>query len=492
VRILLASSEVHPYSKTGGLADMVGALGKALARAGFEVQMVTPLYRGITARFPKLRRVDWRFDIPLAHWRMQGGLWLDELQPNFKVYLIEQDKFFDRAGIYQENSSDYADNGERFIFFSKCVVNLARYLPGPADVVHVHDWQSGLVPALIQQESKSAGWGNPPRTCLTIHNLAYQGVFPASAFAMTNLPANYFQAETTEFYGKLNCLKAGIALADAVTTVSPRYAREITTEEFGCGLDGLIRKRRNQALGILNGVDYDEWKTVGNPHLQHEYWSSSLAGKTANKLALQRELGLAVRADVPLFGAVSRLADQKGMDLLLPALERKLGSDMQFVLLGSGATDLENRFRQLAARYRDKVAVHIGYDQGLSHRIEAGSDFFVMPSRFEPCGLNQMYSLRYGTIPVVRTTGGLDDTVVDISEDSRRATGIKFADATVDSLARAIDKALALYRVPALVQVFQQNGMRADFSWATTVNQYGKLYDRLINITNIVHTISGR
>jgi len=476
VRILLASSEVHPYSKTGGLADMVGALAKALAKAGHEVSVVTPLYRGIPREFPAARKMDWRFDIPLATWRVQGSLWRHEPHPNLTVYFVEQPRFFDRAGIYQENGQDFGDNGERFIFFSKCVAHLAQYLPAPPAVVHVHDWQTALVPALIQHAAKTAGWGNAPRTCLTIHNLAYQGVFPASAFAMTNLPANYFTAEIAEFYRQVNCLKAGISLADVITTVSPRYAREITTEEFGCGLDGLIRKRRNSAFGILNGVDVEEWKTIGNPHLRHEYSADAMAGKAFNKLDLQRELGLPVRADTPLFGTVSRLADQKGIDLLLAALEQLAPQDFQFVLLGNGDKRLESAFAALAQRLPRQIAARIGYDQGLSHRIEAGCDFFVMPSRFEPCGLNQMYSLRYGTVPVVRATGGLDDTVVDASEDLAHASGIKFLDATPVALVQALRKAFTLYQSPRLLAAYRLNGMANDFSWSNMVKDYEQVY----------------
>src|SRR6185369_4527624 len=259
MKILLASSEVHPFSKTGGLADMVGALGKALARAGHEARIVTPLYRGIRERFPGIKREDWQFDLPLGSSRVEGGLYSLEVEPNLVVYFIDQPAFYDRAGIYLENDVSYPDNAERFLFFSKCVAHLARFLPWQPEVVHVHDWEASPVPALILDQKEREGWGRPPATCLTIHNLAYQGTFPPEAFALTNLPPSFFSTETMEFFGFLNCLKAGIAFSDAITTVSPRYAREIMTEEYGCGLDGLLRKRQNRLVGILNGVDYDEW-----------------------------------------------------------------------------------------------------------------------------------------------------------------------------------------------------------------------------------------
>ncbi|MGO8767090.1 MAG: glycogen synthase GlgA [Limisphaerales bacterium] len=477
MKILLASSEVHPFSKTGGLADMVGALGKALARAGQEVGVVTPLYRGILEKFPQMRRVDWWFDLPLGNRRCQAELFALEMEKNLTVYFIRQPEFYDRAGIYGESDFSYADNSDRFIFFSKCVAHLARYLPWRADIVHVHDWQTAFVPALIQQQRRGEGWGTPPRTCLTIHNLAYQGIFPASAFALTNLPPDYFTINTSEFYGQLNCLKVGIVLADTVTTVSPRYAREIMTEEYGCALDDLLRKRENSFVGILNGVDYSEWDPATDKHLPQTYSMTRPAGKTANKLALQNELGLPENKRLPLFATITRLAEQKGVDIELGALEEMLSAEMQFVLLGSGSTAYERGYLELARRFPGKVAVRIGYNEGLSHRIEAASDFYIMPSRFEPSGLNQMYSLRYGSIPIVRATGGLDDSVIDLKENSERATGIKFRDLSARSLAKAVRKALALYQQPELFRKFRRNGMKADFSWEKTVGQYIAVYE---------------
>jgi len=478
MKILLASSEVHPFSKTGGLADMVGALGKALAQDGHEARIVTPLYRGIRERFPEIRRVDWEFDLPLGAGREQAELFSLEMEKGMTVYFIHHPGFYDRASLYEENNSSYTDNAERFIFFSKCVAHLSRYLPWRPDVVHVHDWQVALVPALILQQRR-VGWGNPPPTCLTIHNLAYQGTFPAAAFALTNLPEEFFNIESAEFYGHLNCLKAGIAFADAITTVSPRYAREIMTEEFGCGLDGFLRRRQNKLFGILNGVDYEVWNTTNNKFLSHPYSAARLAGKAANKLALQKEIGLPVTKNLPLFGTISRLAEQKGVDIQLGALEEMLSADIQFALLGSGSPEFERGYHALARRFPNKVAVRTGYNEPLAHRIEAGCDFFLMPSRFEPSGLNQMYSLRYGTIPIVRATGGLDDSVVDFTEDATAANGIKFREYSARALAKAIRKALAIYQQPQLLRRFRQNGMRSDFSWELTVEEYLKIYEEI-------------
>jgi len=477
MKIMLASSEVYPFSKTGGLADMVGALGRALVKAGHEAAVVTPLYRGIREKFPRLRRADWDFSLPLGDRPAQGGLWELDRDGEAKVYFIEHEGYFDRKGIYLEDNLSYADNAERFVFFSKCVAHLARYLPWRAEIVHVHDWQAALVPALILQQ-KREGWGNPPPTVLTIHNLAYQGAFPADAFALTNLPPEFFGADGIglEFYGLLNCLKGGIVFADQITTVSPRYAREITTEELGCGLDGVLRQQAGKLTGILNGVDYNEWNTTKNPHLFKAYTVARMAGKSVNKRELQRQVALPVNPKIPLFGTISRLAEQKGVDIQLGALEEMLNSEIQFVQLGSGAPEYERAYRELAARFPGKVSVQLGYDERLSHRIEAGCDFFLMPSRFEPCGLNQMYSLRYGTIPIVRATGGLDDSVIDYGQNAETANGVKFFEYTSRALAKAIRKALAIYARPDLLGQFRRNAMQADFSWAKTVGEYVQVY----------------
>jgi starch synthase len=479
MNILLASSEALPYSKTGGLADMVGALAKFLARAGHEVALVTPLYRGVRDQIPGLEPFDWHMDLPMDSSRAQGKVWRHRPDERLTAYFVEQPGFFERSGYYQERGMDYPDNAERFIFFSKAVAQLARYLPWRPQVVHVHDWQTGLVPALMLDEKLRGGWADPPPTCLTIHNLAYQGAFPAAKFPLTNLPGSYFNPDGVESFGWLNCLKAGIAYADVLTTVSPRYAREITTELYGCGLDGTLRRRQNVLSGILNGVDYDEWNPKADVFLKHPFSAKSLRSKTANKIEVQREMGLPPSPEVPLFGNVSRLADQKGVDIQLTSLQEMLAADMQFVFLGSGEREYEREYRKLAERYPAKCAVKIGFDTALSHRIEAGCDFYLMPSRFEPCGLNQMYSLRYGTVPVVRLTGGLDDSVIDITENAKKADGIKFAEYSVRALSKAIRKALILYENKKLLALYRRNGMARDFSWEQTAAAYSRLYNTI-------------
>ncbi len=480
MNLLLASSEVHPYSKTGGLADMVGALAKALARSGHAVSLITPLYSGIREKYPKIKPTGLKLNLPLGARQVEATV--SALSPidNLTIYFIDCPEFYFRHSPYlQPSGISYPDNDERFIFFSKAVVLLAREVLKP-DLIHLHDWQVGFVPLLIRQEQLTEGWGNPPPTCLTIHNLAYQGTFPAWRYEFTNLPWEYFNVEGAEFYGQMNCLKAGIAYADLITTVSPRYAREITTPEYGSGLDGLLRKRQASLVGILNGVDYEEWNTTRNPYLGNPYSAEHLNGKTLNKSALQKEIGLPVNENVPLFGSVTRLADQKGVDILLGALEEMLGAEMQFVVLGTGDPAFEKAYQDLARRYPAKVAARIGFNQGLSHRIEAGCDFFIMPSRFEPCGLNQMYSLHYGTVPIVRITGGLDDSVTDISENQDHADGIKFGEYSSAALSKGIRKALALYAEPELLHHYRVNGMTVDFSWEKTSKAYEEVYQRVL------------
>ncbi|HOC55985.1 MAG TPA: glycogen synthase GlgA [Verrucomicrobiota bacterium] len=476
MRVLLASSEVHPYSKTGGLADMVGALAKALAHKGHQVGVVTPLYAGIRERFPGIKPMGVPLEFPLGPRSICAQALSLEPLPGLTVYFIDQPAFYQRTDLYQEAGADYPDNAERFVFFSKAVAHLALHQPWQPELLHLHDWQASPAALLLHHQRKLRGQGTTPGICLTIHNLAYQGLFPAAQYALTNLPPGYFTPAGVEFYGQLSCLKAGIVYADVITTVSPRYAREITTEEMGCGLDGLLRQRNSSLVGILNGVDYEEWSPISDPYLKHSYSANDLSGKMANKLELQKEFGLPVDASVPLFGNIGRLAEQKGVEILLGALEEMLRTGLQFVAIGSGAPDFQKAYQDLARRYPSQVSVRIGFDEGLSHRIEAGCDFFLMPSRFEPCGLNQMYGLRYGTIPIVRATGGLDDTVIDAREDVEGANGIKFIDYSSTALAKGMRKALALFQEPQLLHQFRLRAMAADFSWGRTVAEYLRVY----------------
>lgn len=480
MKILLASSEVHPYSKTGGLADMVAALAKALAGAGHRVGIVTPLYLGVRGRLPELKRLDAILDLPMGVHRVRGEIWTLDPAPNLTIYFVDQPDFYQRDGLYQKDGVDYPDNAERFLFLSKAVAHLALNLDWKPELVHLNDWQVALTALDLQHQRRLPGSVHVPRTCMTIHNLAYQGVFPASQYVLTNLPWEYFSPSGVEFYGQFNCLKAGLCCADVLTAVSPRYAREITTPEFGCGLDGLLRERQASLFGILNGVDYDEWNTTHNLYIKHPYSAGDLSGKAANKAELQTEIGLPVDAAIPLFGSIGRMVEQKGVGIMLVALEEMLNSNIQFVQVASGSPTFQRAFQELSRRFPNRCAVRIGFDEGLSHRIEAGCDFFLMPSRFEPCGLNQMYSMRYATIPIVRATGGLDYTVIDPREDVARATGIKFHEYSGRALAKAIRKALALYETPELLHQFRLNAIAADFSWKRISAQFLEVYQKAL------------
>ena len=480
MKVLIASSEVFPYSKTGGLADMVAALAKNIAHSGVETEIITPLYRGTESTFGDIESTDYVIEAPIGEATLMGGLRRRRIEPGLSILFVEHADFFERDFIYGGPGWDYPDNGLRFLFFSKAIAHYARSAEGRPDIVHLNDWHTALVPWLLRHEADDPS--EVPATLLSIHNLAHQGVYPKELFPQTNLPWEYFRAEVLEYYDAMNFLKAGITGADGVATVSPTYAEEITTPEFGCGLDGALRDRSSDLVGILNGVDYEEWNTNANPHLTHTYGPHDLKGKILGKRALQVEVGLRPIANAPLFGTVSRFADQKGIDLLADAACRIMDSDpnAQFVVLGSGDPTLEDRFRGIAQRYPGRLAAVIGYRHDLAHRIEAGADFFVMPSRFEPCGLNQMYSLRYGTIPVVRDTGGLRDTVIDATESLKTVNGIKFGPATVEDLERALRKAVDLYSVKELIRHMRTNGMGQDHSWNQASKEYVALYQELI------------
>jgi starch synthase len=487
MRILHAASELVPYSKTGGLADMVGALAKYTVKAGHDARVVTPLYpcaREQLAREKRsLRKLGGIF---FQHRDRPAGaaVYSTRLDDGVTVYFIEHEVYFRRPTLYGyprgEEIVDYDDNAERFIFFSKCVVDLARRGKWRPDIVHAHDWQTGMVPLLIRHQQWSEGWTAAPRTLFTIHNLLYQGNSPAANYLWANLPWYYFHPDGAEFYGGLSLLKTGLAFADRLSTVSPRYAEEIRTPEFGAGLDGLLNHRKDVLGGILNGVDYEVWRTVGNPHLRADYSAADLTGKVTNKLAVQAEVGLPARADTPLFATVSRIEREKGFELIVEAMEEMLARDLQYLVLGTGRKDLVAALTALAARHPENCRVIVDFKGPLAHRIEAAADFYVMPSLVEPCGLNQMYSLRYGAIPIVRDTGGLHDTVTDARQSASAANGIKFNDKTGAALAQAIRKALDLYREPPALDHYRQNGMAADYSWPRFFPEYEVLYATML------------
>ncbi len=477
MRVLMAASEAVPLAKTGGLADVIGALPAVLTTLGVEVSVVLPAYRAIDRDKFLLRPTGWSVRVPISSRTIEAAVLTTELPSGVRIYLPRADAYFDRDGLYGTPAGDFSDNAERFAFFARAVLAIAERLE-PPQILHCHDWQTALVPAFLRADAARYPSLADVKTVLTIHNLAYQGVFWSEDWHLLNLDRRYFNAEQIEFYNQINYLKGGIVFADAVTTVSRTYAEEIQTPAFGYRLDGVLRARRAVLTGILNGVDYDEWNPTTDPHLAARYSAASFAGKARCKADLQGAFGLPVDSKVPLFGIVSRLADQKGFDLLVAALPQLLAQPVQLVVLGTGDSRYQALLTELADRFADRVAVRFTFDDTLAHKIEAGADLFLMPSRYEPCGLNQIYSLRYGTIPIAHATGGLEDTITQF--DGEQGNGFKFREYTAAALLDCIDSALAYYRRPAKWRLVRRNAMAADFSWQRSAQQYVQLYERLI------------
>jgi len=473
VRITIAASEGVPFSKTGGLADVVGSLPKALAAAGHEVEVLLPRYRMTKPHklLPNCRSIT----LPLA-----GGYHFASIQDGgvadgVRTYLVECPEFFDRDGLYQDKGQDWPDNHLRFAAFSFACLEFLKRSANPPDVIHCHDWQAALVPIYLRNLYPGDPFFERTSVVYTIHNLGYQGLFPPHVLAELGLPAGLFTLDGLEFYGKVNLLKGGILFSDFVTTVSRKYAEEIQTPEFGYGLEGVLRSRGDRLQGILNGVDYDAWNPTTDKLLPASYSPEDLKGKEACKKALLEKMGVAQPVlDRPVIGIVSRFATQKGFDLIAGVAEELMAMDFYIVALGTGEPEYEELFRTLTARYPDKFRVKVAYDNTLAHLIEAGADMFLMPSRYEPCGLNQIYSLKYGTVPVVRATGGLDDTIEPFN--GKTGTGFKFVGYTPEALLGVIRDAVGYYRQPKAWRQLMLNGMKKDFSWPSSAKQYLKVY----------------
>jgi starch synthase len=475
MRVLFCASEIVPLAKTGGLADVAGALPAALAASGVDVRLAMPRYRGVT-----LPHNGWSLVEVQAGTDTIRGAAVEGRMPGsgVPITLIDQPELFDRPGLYGENGRDYDDNLTRFTFFSRAVLQWLGAQQWQPDVIHCNDWQTALIPAILAAQRRG------PATVLTVHNLAYQGLFPEEQFARTGLPPSMFAMHGLEFWGQVNLLKGGLYFADLLSTVSETYAREIQTDEFGAGLDGVLRDRAGDLFGILNGVDYSTWDPSVDPFIPARYAVDDLAGKAVCKAHLQRTLNLPEDPRTPLIGMVTRLADQKGLDLVAAIIGDVLDRGVQFVLLGTGDPRYHELFQELTARRPTQVGARLGFDNALAHLIEAGADLFLMPSRYEPSGLNQLYSLRYGTVPVVRRTGGLADSVVDVAPETLErgsANGFVFDRYAPDALWDALRRALDAFRTPAVWRRIQQHGMRADFSWNRSAARYRDLYERALN-----------
>jgi starch synthase len=479
MRILFTASEVAPFRQTGGLADVAAALPAALAARGHDVRVVMPLYQGI--RWDDLDRVELPLRVPRAGGDGYAGVRLGRLPCDAEgggvpVYLLEHHGYYDRPFMYGPPDGSYGDNLERYAFLCRGALELCKALSWTPDVCHANDWQTALLPAYLNTVERGGPLAGAA-SVFTIHNLAFQGVTHPAEFGVTGLGPEHFTSAEFEHFGALNPVKAAIAHATALSTVSPGYRREIQTPEFGCGLDGPLRDRAADLHGILNGIDTAAWDPARDPYLPARYSARDLVGKAACKWHLQLELGLPPRSGVPLLAVISRLAGQKGLDVLAAALDRILARDVQLVVLGTGDRDLEAAFRAAQDRHPGKMRAIIGFDVALAHRIEAAADLFLMPSRFEPCGLNQLYSMRYGTLPVVHAVGGLADTVQNFSPDTGEGTGFVFWELSAGALADTIDWALwVLATQPGAVNAMRAQGMTSDFSWDGAARRYEDLY----------------
>ena len=511
MNIIYLTTEAVPLAKTGGLADVCGTLPIEVASRGHQTALIMPAFRSVYESGLSIEPTDISFAVSLSGQRLMGCRVLQTRLPNSEVpvWLIDQPQYFDRAGLYGDANGDYPDNAERFIFFCRAAMITIERMGWSVDMVHCNDWQTGLVPALMKAESKRWSWirkaptpskqplalGNlaaddadpGTRSVMTIHNLAYQGVFPKASFPMIGLDWKHFNQDEFEYYDQLNFLKTGLVTADAITTVSPKYAEEIRTLQYGCGLDAILRGASDRVTGIINGIDQVEWDPSNDPLLTHCFDVNSWQdGKPRNKIALQKRFSLDQSESVPLIGLVGRLASQKGWDLILPVLRQHLIEQRptQWVVLGSGDPSIEWQLNELASRYAGQLGLHIGFSNELAHQIEASSDLFVMPSHYEPCGLNQLYSLRYGTVPIVTATGGLADTVVDCSPESIKngtASGFHLRDHSARSLDLAIGQALNIrYHETQQWKQIVETGMRQDWSWAVSAKKYVDVYAKTV------------
>ena len=496
-KLLLAASEVAGLAKTGGLADVAAALPRALARRGLTCAVIMPLYRGIREGKAGVQPTDLKFNVPIGNRTVEGKIYRTTLpQSDVPVFLVEQPAYFERdnpaqgPGLYQltlpgGQKRDYPDNCERFIFFGRAILEAIRLLDYWPSVLHLNDWQTGLAPVYLREVYKKEPGYDRIRTLFTIHNIAYQGQFWHWDMLLTGLDWRLFNYRQLESYGQLNFLKAGIVFSDLISTVSPTYAREIQTPYYGCGLHGVLAERRSRLHGIVNGVDYAVWDPATDPRIAANYDADSVTqGKPICKAALQRRFGLTEEPRTPLLGMVARLVEQKGIDLVGKMAAAVLEQGVQFVVLGEGDAVYHQILKDLHARFPERMGVVLGFDESLAHQIEAGADIFLMPSLYEPAGLNQLYSLKYGTVPIVRKTGGLADTITDCTPETLaagKATGFSFVAYTAAALQEAVELAMALYsEQPEEWLALMGTGMRQDWSWDRIAVDYEKLYQFLI------------
>ena len=484
LKILVAASEMVPFVKTGGLGDVLGALPHALAGQGHDVRVFIPHYGFLDTDDYHSEPMGWSIRIPIGDRKMIATVSTTiDRKSGVRIYFVGNPDYFNRRGLYghHDTKEDFADNDERFAFFSRAILEVARSLDFQPDVIHLHDWQTALAAVYLKTVYAEDPFFGDTKSVLTIHNLAHQGSFDAERFSMLGLNDGLIQPTAPlEFFEHTNFLKGGIVFADQITTVSPRYAEEIQTGKFGCGLDGVLKERSGDLHGILNGVDYSLWSPSRDSLLPHKYHSANLSGKRMNKIDLLGTTGLPVREGTPLIGMISRLVHQKGCDLIREAADRMFAMDLQMVVLGTGEEKYHRLFLMLEEKYPDKLKVYLVHDERLAHLIEGAADIFLMPSLFEPCGLNQMYSLKYGTVPIVNAVGGLVDTVVDYDAKDGSGTGFVFNEETPEALLKCVDRALKLYARRRFWMKLMKAGMKEDFSWTQSVEKYLSLFGRLV------------
>jgi len=479
MKVLIASPEVFPFVKTGGLADVTGSLPKALNKLGIETRVILPKHKTIDEqRFPMTYK-NHIFTCPMSQSSIEGEI-VESEYDGITAYLVEKDEYYYRDYLYSTPDGDYLDNAERFIFFSKSILEAIKVTGFVPDVLHCNDWETALAPVFLKTLYKNEPALKTVSTLFTIHNLGYQGIFWHHDMHLLNIGWEYFTPDCLEFFGKINFLKGGIVFSDIINTVSKKYSEEIQTPEFGYGLDGILRTRKNDLFGIINGMDYEDWNPEKDPFLAARYSFENPQNKKICKRVLQETFGLPVNEEMPLLATISRLADQKGFDLIASALEKIILAGTQYIILGTGERRYHDLLTELSRKFPHSFSIKIAYDNQLAHLIEAGADMFLMPSRYEPCGLNQLYSLKYGTIPIVRGVGGLEDTIIDYTQSPDSGTGFKFYEYTDDALLNAIQRALKIFYEKDIWASLMKRCMQSDFSWERSAKEYIGLYEKAI------------
>jgi starch synthase len=477
LKVVMASPEITPFAKTGGLGDVLGSLPGALGKLGLQISLIMPAYRAVLQSGLSIEDTGVRFAVPIANRQEEGSLLKTETKEGIPVYLVSADRYFDREYLYGTPEGDYADNAERFAFFARAILEVLKL--DPPSILHAHDWQSALAIVFLKVQSYLYPELSSVKSILTVHNPGYQGAFWYLDWYLLNLDWSLFTPRYLELYNKINFLKGGLIFSDAITTVSPTYAEEIKSTEQGFGLEGVFQERADRLTGILNGVDYEVWNPETDRYISKTYNISSLSHKIACKTDLQQSFHLPQNPDVPVIGMVSRLATQKGFDLLEKAVDRLLSRELQFVLLGTGDSRFQDSLSKVPAKYPGKAGVQITFSESLAHKVIAGSDFLLIPSRYEPAGLTQLYGFKYGTIPIARATGGLKDTVDGFKSKTGKGNGFVFNKYNVQSLIKAVDRALAVFYRKEEWETLMKNAMSADFSWERPALAYLDLYRKL-------------